>query len=76
VKRLAKRGYDLGKLHRMLGALQEGEASPPAARPHLLSGEWVGAWDCHISGDWVLIYELTNDEVRLIRTGTHADLFE
>ena len=76
VKRLAKRGYDLNKLQRILHALQEGDALPPVARPHLLSGEWTGAWDCHVSGDWVLIYELTEDEVRLLRTGTHSDLFK
>lgn len=76
VKRLTKRGYDLEKLQRILNALQEGNALPPTARPHLLSGEWTGAWDCHVSGDWVLIYELTDDEVRQVRTGTHADLFK
>ena len=76
VKRLAKRGNDLNKLDRILNALQRNDALPPAARPHLLSGEWVGAWDCHVANDWVLIYELTDDEVRLLRTGTHADLFK
>jgi len=76
VKRLAKRGYDLNKLQRILNALQEDDALPPTARPHLLSGEWTGAWDCHVSGDWVLIYELTEDEARLLRTGTHSDLFK
>jgi mRNA interferase YafQ len=69
VKRLAKRGYDLNKLQRILHALQEGDALPPPARPHLLSGEWAGAWDCHVSGNWVLIYELTEDEVQLLPYG-------
>jgi mRNA interferase YafQ len=41
VKRLTKRGYDLNKLQRILNALQEGDALPPSARPHLLSGEWT-----------------------------------
>lgn len=34
-----------------------------------------GYWDCHIEPDWLLIYKLTQYEVRLARTGTHADLF-
>jgi len=76
MKRLTKRGYDLHNLHSILNALQKGEALPPAARPHRLSGAWTGAWDCHVAGDWVLIYEVTDDEVRLLRTGTHADLFK
>jgi len=34
-----------------------------------------GIWECHIEPDWLLIYDVTPDEVRLIRTGTHSDLF-
>jgi mRNA interferase YafQ len=26
--------------------------------------------------DWLLIYEATDDELVLVRTGTHADLFD
>ena len=42
----------------------------------MLKGEWKGTWECHIASDWLLIYEVTETEIRLIRTGTHADLFE
>ena len=38
-------------------------------------GEWKGVWECHIDPDWLLIYEVTVDEVLLIRTGTHSALF-
>jgi hypothetical protein len=41
-----------------------------------VKGEWKGYWDCHVEPDWLLIYKVTDDEVRLARTGTHADLFE
>jgi mRNA interferase YafQ len=44
---------------------------PVARRDHALQGEW----NCHIQPDWLLIYQTTDDEVRLARTGTHADLF-
>jgi hypothetical protein len=47
-----------------------------ACRPPPLKGEWKGYWECHVAPDWLLIYKVTNDEVRLARTGTHADLFE
>jgi addiction module RelE/StbE family toxin len=43
------------------------------ARP--LKGDWKGYWECHLQADWLLIYKATADEVRLARTGTHADLF-
>ncbi|MGD0023228.1 MAG: type II toxin-antitoxin system YafQ family toxin [Xanthobacteraceae bacterium] len=45
-------------------------------RPHPLKGDWKGYWECHISPDWLLIYKVTDEEVLLARTGTHADLFE
>jgi len=35
-----------------------------------------GARDCHIEPDWVLIYAIVGDELRLLRTGNHADLFK
>jgi len=33
-------------------------------------------WECHIEPDWLLIYEVTDTEVLLIRTGSHSELFE
>ena len=36
---------------------------PPGYRPHELSGEWKGVWECHIEPDWLLIYNVTDEEV-------------
>jgi mRNA interferase YafQ len=60
----------------VVAKLQRGETLPAFNRAHPLKGDWKGYWDCHIEPDWVLIYKLTEDELRLARTGTHADLFE
>lgn len=76
VQRLARRGWNVGKLDRIISALQNNEPLPPSARAHVLQGKWAGCWDCHIAGDWILIYEITENEIRLHRTGTHADLFD
>jgi mRNA interferase YafQ len=76
VKRLLKRKNKLDKLQRILDSLQNNEPLPLTARPHILQGEWAGAWECHIESDWLLIYEFAENEIRLYRTGTHADLFE
>lgn len=75
VKRATRRGYDLAKLDAILKTLQAGGALPPSSRAHALKGDWKGYWECHIQPDWLLIYKATADEVRLARTGTHADLF-
>ncbi len=31
--------------------------------------------ECHIESDWLLIYKRTKDELILIRTGSHSELF-
>lgn len=74
-KRMEKRGHDLKKLRGVIEKLV-GEAELEARyKDHALPGQYVGARDCHISPDWVLIYAIVENELRLIRTGTHADLF-
>jgi len=75
LNRVLKRGYAAAKLAMVIEKLQREEALPPSNRAHPLKGEWKGYWDCHIEPDWLLIYKLTKDELRLARTGTHADLF-
>lgn len=44
---------------------------------HELQGRYKGTRECHLKPDWLLIYEKTDDGLRLImtRTGTHSDLF-
>lgn len=41
----------------------------------MLSGNWANFWECHIEYDWLLIYQLTEATLKLVRTGTHSDLF-
>jgi mRNA interferase YafQ len=43
----------------------------------MLRGDYNGYWECHISPDWLLLYE-KDTEIRIIslyRTGTHSDIF-
>lgn len=76
-KRMMKRGAAAAKLDVVLTLLMNDEALPARNRPHMLSGEWKGFWECHIEPDWLLIYDLDNPEVvALHRMGTHSDLFE
>jgi len=75
-KRMAKRGNDLERLHRIVRRLEQDEELPSVSRPHALQGEWLGCWECHIAPNWLLIYRISTDRIQLERTGTHADLFE
>jgi mRNA interferase YafQ len=75
LKRQKRRGKDIGELIAAVELLAEDGALPAAYGSHRLSGEWRGVWECHIEPDWLLIYSVTDEEVFLIRTGTHAELF-
>jgi mRNA interferase YafQ len=76
VKRAEKRGKDLRKLRQALGLLISGEELPPSYKDHSLKGDWKGYRDAHIEPDWLLIYRVVGDELHLVRTGSHADLFD
>jgi mRNA interferase YafQ len=76
LKRITKRRYNRMLLDTAVDALRRGEHLPPARRDHPLKGVWKGRRECHIAPDWLLIYESTDTELVLLRTGTHADLFD
>jgi mRNA interferase YafQ len=75
LRRQRRRGKDIEELIAAVELLAETGSLPEGYRPHRLSGEWKGVSECHIDSDWLLIYDVTPEEVLLIRTGTHSDLF-
>ena len=75
-KRMRKRGKDLVKLEEVVERLVLGAELDKRHVPHPLTGNWKPLWDLHIEPDWLLIYRVTDDEIYLARTGTHADLFK
>lgn len=76
-KRIKKRGYDLRLLEDVIVLLAEGQELPASYRDHALTGDYSGCRECHIAPDWLLVYEVLQDELLLYltRTGTHSDLF-
>jgi mRNA interferase YafQ len=76
VKRMRKRGKDLRKLQEVVRLLAAGAALPPKQRDHPLIGPWAPSRDCHVEPDWILIYTVEPESLRLERTGTHVDLFK
>ncbi|MBI5414790.1 type II toxin-antitoxin system YafQ family toxin [Candidatus Peregrinibacteria bacterium] len=72
---------NIEKLHKVLQDLIDGKKLAPHHVDHVLFGEWNRYRDCHIEGDWVLIYEIGEDSeeretITFHATGTHAQLFE
>ena len=77
LKRIQKRGYQINLIREIVRKLSDGETLEPKYKDHTLSGDYSGCRECHITPDWLLIYEIYEDELilYLTRTGTHSDLF-
>lgn len=75
LRRQLRNGKNIEELIAIVELLAEAAGLPEGYDPHTLSGEWKGVMECHVELDWLLIYEVTPDEVLLIRTGTHRELF-
>jgi mRNA interferase YafQ len=76
VRKVEKRGKDMGKLHVLLDLLLNEQPLPEHYRDHPLKGAWAGFRDAHIEPDWLLIYCVEDDELQLARTGAHSDVFD
>lgn len=77
IKRCKKRHLDINLLLDAVEILKENGSLPPQYHPHKLSGKYAGLWECHIQGDWLMIWSQDDTELTLLLTdtGTHADLF-
>ena len=78
LKKMLRRGKDIGKLEAVVQILASGEPLPPQYHDHALVNDLAGLRDCHIESDWLLVYQIKADVLclYLMRTGTHEDLFE
>lgn len=77
LKRCEKRGYNMQLVKDAIMQLAETGTLPASYRPHKLSGQYGGCWECHLKPDWLLIWEQNDTELILLftGTGTHSDLF-
>lgn len=77
LKLAVKRGYDIKLLENVVNRLANEEPLEPKYKDHTLSGDYSGFRECYITPDWLLVYQVINDELVLFlsRTGTHSDLF-
>jgi mRNA interferase YafQ len=77
----AKRsGKKIAELDAVMQLLVNEVLLPPSYKDHALHGEWQGMRDCHIKGDWILLYELGSDDdgkatIIFHATDNHENLF-
>jgi mRNA interferase YafQ len=73
--------HDMTRLKQaMLLLIANEQPLGPEWLDHALKGEWADHRECHIGGDFLLIYQLQGDDKRetviFVRAGSHAELFE
>ena len=81
-ERLSRSGrYDMNRLKEVMLLLISNDAPlGPEWLDHALKGEWFGYRECHVGGDFLLIYQVQEQagkggSIVFVRTGTHAELF-
>lgn len=64
-------------MEEVIELLANGETLPLKYKDHSLIGDYADCRECHITPDWLLIYQINNNELilYLTRTGSHSDLF-
>ena len=82
-ERLSRSGrYDMNRLKAVMLMLIANEAPlGPEQRDHRLRGSWERYRECHVGGDFLLIYRLDDTDrpsgsIYFARVGTHSELFE
>ena len=74
-KSIQKRGWDVKLIHDVLVVLDTGKPLKAKYRDHPLLGDYEGFRECHLKGDWLLIYRIDDGCLMLKRTGSQSDLF-
>lgn len=77
VKKFANQPKKLKELYNFINNyLKIGKVIPEKYRAHMLQGDYAGHMECHIQGDYLLIWiDEAADVVKLIRLGSHSELF-
>ena len=75
-KRFRNKPKKLEKLFDILELLRQEKPIPEENRPHPLTGDYAGHMECHIEGDFLLIwFDPHSDVISLVRLGSHFELF-
>jgi mRNA interferase YafQ len=76
LERIKRLGRDTARLLEIIELLTSHHPLPPNYRDHQLTGNLKDYRECHLGGDWLLVYQLSDDTVTFIRTGSHSELFD
>ena len=76
LKKIRKQNKDMSTMQYVVDTLASGEPLPAKYRDHELKGNYKGCRECHVQPDWLLIYQIDENVLRLylLRTGSHSEL--
>ena len=75
-KRFRNQPKKMEKVAEILQMLRDEIPIPESYRPHLLTGNYAGCMECHIEGDFLLIWiDETDNLIGILRLGSHSELF-
>ncbi|WP_212883528.1 HP0892 family type II toxin-antitoxin system mRNA interferase toxin [Helicobacter pylori] len=75
LKILVKNGFDLKLLYKVVENLAKEQPLDPKYKDHPLKGTLKDFRECHIKSDILLVYLVQDDELILVRLGSHSELF-
>ena len=76
LKRYRNKPLKLKVLADFLELLRLEQPIPANYFPHMLQGIYKGCLECHIEGDFLLIWiDEDRDIIELVRLGSHSELF-
>ena len=77
LKRILNQPKKLQALQKVLDMLKNEIPLPEKYREHTLQGEYAGCVECHIEGDFLLIwFDEKSNTFALFRLGSHSELFK
>ena len=77
LKRIKHQTAKIQALKDVLNQLAQNGTVDRSLKPHMLSGEYFGFMKCHVQNDFLLIWiDKDTKTIKLVRTGSHAELFK
>jgi mRNA interferase YafQ len=73
-KKAKKQHKDISLLEDVITKLANGEPLSSKYKDHPLMGSLGGFRELHLEPDWLLVYQVTSQELLLARVGSHSEL--
>jgi len=75
-KRFRNQPKKMEKVAEILRKLRDEEPIPEINRPHMLTGNYAGCMECHVEGDFLLVWiDETKRRIGVLRLGSHSEIF-